>query len=87
MSGTETREPQRSLGVLDTTRVGMGAMIGAGIFVLTGLAAQIAGLARAAVSSVFDAELRALDSLPDDLTVARTRVAEGAPVGGGRWRR
>jgi amino acid transporter len=43
MSETQTREPQRSLGLLDATMVGMGAMIGAGIFVLTGLAAQISG--------------------------------------------
>jgi amino acid transporter len=43
MSESGTREPQRSLGLLDTTMVGMGAMIGAGIFVLTGLAAQISG--------------------------------------------
>jgi amino acid transporter len=37
------REPTRSLGLLDATMVGMGAMIGAGIFVLTGLAAKTAG--------------------------------------------
>ncbi|MFB6108896.1 MAG: APC family permease [Haloplanus sp.] len=39
----ETRSPAASLGLLDATMVGMGAMIGAGIFVLTGLAADIAG--------------------------------------------
>jgi len=38
-----TREPRQSLGLLDATMVGMGAMIGAGIFVLTGLATEIAG--------------------------------------------
>ncbi|MFB6154422.1 MAG: APC family permease [Haloferacaceae archaeon] len=43
MSQAGTREPRRSLGLLDATMVGMGAMIGAGIFVLTGLAADIAG--------------------------------------------
>ena len=49
MSGTpggdSSREPQASLGLLDATMVGIGAMIGAGIFVLTGLAADIAGSA------------------------------------------
>jgi len=43
VSGTRNREPRRSLGLLDATMVGMGAMIGAGIFVLTGLAAETAG--------------------------------------------
>jgi APA family basic amino acid/polyamine antiporter len=42
-SGTGTRGPQQSLGLLDATMVGIGAMIGAGIFVLTGLAAEISG--------------------------------------------
>jgi len=37
------RSPQPELGLLDATMIGMGAMIGAGIFVLTGLAAEIAG--------------------------------------------
>ncbi len=37
------REPEASLGLLDATMVGIGAMIGAGIFVLTGLAADISG--------------------------------------------
>ena len=41
--GAAGREPQTSLGLLDATMVGIGAMIGAGIFVLTGLAAEIAG--------------------------------------------
>ncbi|PSP38696.1 amino acid transporter [Halobacteriales archaeon SW_8_65_20] len=41
--GSSQREPQASLGLLDATMVGIGAMIGAGIFVLTGLAADIAG--------------------------------------------
>ena len=39
----ETRSPNAELGLLDATMIGMGAMIGAGIFVLTGLAAEIAG--------------------------------------------
>ena len=43
MSEAGQREPRRSLGLLDATMVGMGAMIGAGIFVLTGLAAETAG--------------------------------------------
>ena len=37
------RAPEANLSLLDATMIGMGAMIGAGIFVLTGLAAQIAG--------------------------------------------
>ena len=43
MSERGTREPEAELGLLDATMIGMGAMIGAGIFVLTGLAAEIAG--------------------------------------------
>ncbi len=33
----------REMGVLDATMIGVGAMIGAGIFVLTGIAAGVAG--------------------------------------------
>jgi amino acid transporter len=43
MSGQGERAPEAELGLLDATMIGMGAMIGAGIFVLTGLAAEIAG--------------------------------------------
>ncbi|MFB6361325.1 MAG: APC family permease [Halobacteriales archaeon] len=43
MANEGDRAPQASLGLLDATMVGIGAMIGAGIFVLTGLAAEIAG--------------------------------------------
>ena len=43
MSGSGERAPAAELGLLDATMIGMGAMIGAGIFVLTGLAAEIAG--------------------------------------------
>jgi len=43
MSSHDERSPQAELGLLDATMIGMGAMIGAGIFVLTGLAAEIAG--------------------------------------------
>jgi len=43
MSESQTRSPEAELGLLDATMIGMGAMIGAGIFVLTGLAAEIAG--------------------------------------------
>ena len=39
----DQRQPAAELGLLDATMIGMGAMIGAGIFVLTGLAAEIAG--------------------------------------------
>jgi len=37
------RSPEASLSLVDATMIGMGAMIGAGIFVLTGLAANISG--------------------------------------------
>jgi APA family basic amino acid/polyamine antiporter len=43
MSHAGDRSPGASLGLLDATMVGIGAMIGAGIFVLTGLAAETAG--------------------------------------------
>jgi amino acid transporter len=43
VSTSGDRAPQPELGLLDATMIGMGAMIGAGIFVLTGLAAEIAG--------------------------------------------
>ncbi|MDY6780078.1 MAG: APC family permease, partial [Halobacteria archaeon] len=43
MSERGDRAPSAELGLLDATMIGMGAMIGAGIFVLTGLAAQISG--------------------------------------------
>ena len=43
MSASEERAPEAELTLLDATMIGMGAMIGAGIFVLTGLAAEIAG--------------------------------------------
>jgi amino acid transporter len=49
MSGQTQRSPEASLGLLDATMIGMGAMIGAGIFVLTGLAAETAGPAAIAV--------------------------------------
>jgi len=43
MSGQRNRSPEAELGLLDASMIGMGAMIGAGIFVLTGLAAELAG--------------------------------------------
>ncbi|MGQ4556350.1 amino acid permease [Halobellus sp. GM3] len=43
MSSHGERSPSANLNLLDATMIGMGAMIGAGIFVLTGLAAEIAG--------------------------------------------
>lgn len=43
MAQTGDREPAAHLSLLDATMVGMGAMIGAGIFVLTGLAAGMVG--------------------------------------------
>lgn len=38
-----TEQPEAELSLLDAVMIGMGAMIGAGVFVLTGLAADIAG--------------------------------------------
>ncbi|MFC7059488.1 APC family permease [Halovenus salina] len=49
MSHAGDRAPGASLGLLDATMVGVGAMIGAGIFVLTGLAAETAGPAAVVV--------------------------------------
>ena len=49
MSHAGDRSPGASLGLLDATMVGIGAMIGAGIFVLTGLAAETAGPAAVVV--------------------------------------
>lgn len=43
MSGAGERSPTASLSLLDATMVGIGAMTGAGIFVLTDLAAETAG--------------------------------------------
>jgi APA family basic amino acid/polyamine antiporter len=43
VSSHDQRQPEAELGLLDATMIGMGAMIGAGIFVLTGLAAEISG--------------------------------------------
>ncbi|HKI44450.1 MAG TPA: amino acid permease, partial [Balneolales bacterium] len=42
-SKNNTVSLSRNLGLLDITMIGVGAMIGAGIFVLTGLAAGTAG--------------------------------------------
>lgn len=46
MSRAGGQSPAASLTLLDATMVGVGAMIGAGIFVLTGLAAETAGPSR-----------------------------------------
>jgi len=49
MAGLTNKHPQeeitlsRTLGLVDITMIGVGAMIGAGIFVLTGIAAGEAG--------------------------------------------
>ena len=52
MSESQTRSPEAELGLLDATMIGMGAMIGAGIFVLTGLAAELAGPAAILVFAI-----------------------------------
>ena len=43
MSEPGTRQPEAELSLVDATMIGMGAMIGAGVFVLTGLAADLVG--------------------------------------------
>ncbi len=50
MSKSQTRSPEAELGLLDATMIGMGAMIGAGIFVIRLLAAEIAGPAGTSIS-------------------------------------
>ena len=50
---SKNRAPQAELGLLHVTMIGMGAMIDAGIFVLTGLAAEIAGPAAILVFALY----------------------------------
>nr|WP_247009667.1 TrkA C-terminal domain-containing protein [Halorientalis litorea] len=69
MSSHGERTPEATLGLLDATMIGMGAMIGAGIFVLTGLAAEVVG---GAVQTIAD--------VVGDLEVFEIRVADGAPA-------
>lgn len=78
MSKAGERAPATSLGLLDATMVGIGAMIGAGIFVLTGLAANIAGPAAIVVF--------ALNGVVTSLTaLAYAELAAAIPRNGGGY--
>lgn len=66
------------LSLIDATMIGMGAMIGAGIFVLTGLAAEISGPAAVAVF--------ALNGVVTLFTaLAYAELASGIPKSGGGY--
>ncbi|PSQ87024.1 MAG: amino acid transporter [Bacteroidetes bacterium QS_4_64_154] len=78
MAQAGDRSPTARLGLLDATMVGMGAMIGAGIFVLTGLAAEIAGPAAILVF--------ALNGVVTVLTgVSYAELASAIPKSGGGY--
>jgi APA family basic amino acid/polyamine antiporter len=78
MAQAGDRAPAAELGLLDATMVGMGAMIGAGIFVLTGLAAGIAGPAAILVF--------ALNGIVTVLTgVSYAELASAIPKSGGGY--
>jgi amino acid transporter len=72
------RAPAAELGLLDATMIGMGAMIGAGIFVLTGLAAEIAGPA-AILVFVFNGVVTAFTGL------SYAELAASIPKSGGGY--
>ncbi|TKX58280.1 amino acid permease [Halorubrum sp. SS7] len=72
------RAPAAELGLLDATMIGMGAMIGAGIFVLTGLAAEIAGPA-AILVFVFNGIVTAFTGL------SYAELAASIPKSGGGY--
>jgi amino acid transporter len=78
MAQSGDRSPAAKLGLLDATMVGMGAMIGAGIFVLTGLAADIAGPAAILVF--------ALNGVVTVLTgISYAELASAIPKSGGGY--
>ncbi|WP_263834485.1 APC family permease [Salinibacter sp.] len=78
MAQSGDRSPTARLGLLDATMVGMGAMIGAGIFVLTGLAAEIAGPAAILVF--------ALNGVVTVLTgISYAELASAIPKSGGGY--
>ncbi|MCS3637563.1 APC family permease [Salinibacter ruber] len=78
MAQSGDRSPTARLGLLDATMVGMGAMIGAGIFVLTGLAAEIAGPAAILVF--------ALNGVVTVLTgISYAELASSIPKSGGGY--
>jgi Gamma-aminobutyrate permease and related permeases len=78
MAQAGDRSPAARLGLLDATMVGMGAMIGAGIFVLTGLAAEIAGPAAILVF--------ALNGVVTVLTgISYAELASAIPKSGGGY--
>jgi APA family basic amino acid/polyamine antiporter len=78
MSQAGQRAPAASLGLLDATMVGVGAMIGAGIFVLTGLATEIAGPA-AIVAFALNGGVTAFTSL------SYAELAAAIPRNGGGY--
>ena len=78
MSGHDQREPEAELTLLDATMIGMGAMIGAGIFVLTGLAAEISGPA-ALLVFVLNGVVTAFTGL------SYAELASAIPKGGGGY--
>ncbi|MCS3854199.1 amino acid transporter [Salinibacter ruber] len=78
MAQSGDRSPTARLGLLDATMVGMGAMIGAGIFVLTGLAAEISGPAAILVF--------ALNGVVTVLTgISYAELASAIPKSGGGY--
>ena len=78
MAQSGDRSPTARLGLLDATLVGMVAMIGAGIFVLTGVAAEIAGPAAILVF--------ALNGVVTVLTgISYAELASAIPKSGGGY--
>ena len=70
----------RDLGLFDATMIGVGAMIGAGIFVLTGIAAGIAGSGLVLVFL-----LNGLLTLPTLMVYAELGSAYHSAGGGYLW--
>jgi len=93
VSGSGDRAPAAELGLLDATTIGMGAMIGAGIFVRTGLAAEEFGEyvdtvvfperagARSAANAI-EPLISSFEDVSGTLELFQIRVSEGAPVAG-----
>jgi amino acid transporter len=77
-NSTEDTDLERSLGLLAATTIGVGTMIGAGIFVFPGIAAGRAGLA-ATVSYALGAVIALLVALP------ASELATAMPESGGGY--